>query len=360
MITFSQLGRVLGLYGKKIYDWYKDYLSEFRTYKVQEELHKNDIVDPDIIDKKTGEIKTVAVPIFKSWNFGKEMSVDDKNIGGIGYLIFRNKKTGKIALMISTTKLKLVKKVLYKLPAKITFAVEKVTRDMASGYYWFFKEVFPQAVQIADKFHVIKHALDALQDVRVRYRQMFLTRRRKAYEAHKKDEKKRKKECEKRGDKFEKNKFKYKENTYENGETPLELLARSRYLLFQFTHQWNEYQKERAMILFREFPEIEKSYILCCRFRNWMKRDNIGENKEKLLQIIRPWFKDVEDQDIEEIVNFKSFVERNFHFIFNYFKSGDTNADAEGLNSQIQRFIGMNVGVKDRDFFHFRMERYFS
>ena len=53
---------------------------------------------------------------------------------------------------------------------------------MAYGYEWLIRELFPCAIQIADKFHVIKHALDALQDVRVRYRQKLLTKRRKAYE----------------------------------------------------------------------------------------------------------------------------------------------------------------------------------
>jgi transposase len=213
--------------------------------------------DHDLIDRATGFLKKVFVPIFRPSNFGSSMSMDDKNIGGIGYIIFRNKITGKIALMISTTKLKIIKKILYLLPAGISFGVKKVTRDMAYGYEWIIREVFPCAVQIADKFHVIKHALDAIQDVRVRYRQKLLTKRRKAYEKHKREENKRKRECEENDTAYKKKKFEYKESVLPNGETRLQLLAKSRYLLFKLPHQWEDYQMERAAILFKEYPEIK-------------------------------------------------------------------------------------------------------
>lgn len=345
--------------GKKIHHWYKDCLSGFSSKEEQEKLHEHDIVDPDIKDKSR-EVKTVTVPIFKSENFGKNMSVDDKNIGGIGYMIFRNKCTGKIALMIATTKLKLIKPILYLLSSTILFNVEKITCDLAPGFHWFFKEVFPRSIQIADKFHVVKHCLDALQDVRIRYRQMFLTKRRKAYEKHKKDENHRAKECERNRIPYKRKKFEYEEIKYENGETPLELLAKSRYLLFQFPHQWEDYQRERATILFREFPEIQHSYELSCKFRNWMKKENIGKSQRELLQEIKTWFQDTEDAEIEEMLNFKNLVERNCNFILNYFEEGLTNADAEALNSRIQRFIGMNIGVKERNFFHYRLKKHFS
>lgn len=279
------------------------------------------------------------MPIFKPWNFGEEMSMDDKNIGWVGYIIFRNKITGKIALMISTTKLKLVKKILYLLPAKVSFNVKKITRDMASGYNWMLRELFPAAIQIADKFHVIKHALDALQDVRARYRQKFLTKRISPMKRKNSNTKK----------------------TDSRTEIPLwSFWQKARYPLFKFSNRWEDYQRERVAILFREFPEIKKAYDLICNFRNWMDRGNIGKDKKELIQEIDDWYKKTEDEDIEEVVNFKSLVERNFTFILNYFTEGDTNADAEGLNSQIQKFIHMNGGVRDRDFFHFRLRKYFS
>ena len=61
-----------------------------------------------------------------------------------------------------------------------------------------------------------------------------------------------------------------------------------------------------------------------------------------------------------EMENFKSLVERNESMILNYFVKGETNAKAEGINSKIQRFITINQGTRDRDFFYFRLAKLFS
>jgi transposase len=336
--------------GKKIHHWYKDFLSGFSGEDEQRKLHQYDTEDIDVIDRITRKPKIVLVPVFKPWNFGEDMSMDDKNIGGIGYIIFRNKKTGKIALMTATTKLKILKKILYLLPSELSFGVKKVTRDMAYGYEWMIREIFPCAIQIADKFHVIKHALDALQDVRARYRQILLTARRKAYEEHKKEEAERRRECAEKNKPYKKKTFGYKEPELRNGETHLELLSKSRYLLFKFSREWEDYQRERAEILFSEYPEIKTAYERICEFRDWMKKENVGKDTLYLQTELNDWYKKTDEDDIEEIMNFKSLTERNITSILNYFDQGDTNADAEGLNSQIQKFIHMNGGVKDRDF----------
>ncbi|MDR2685063.1 MAG: transposase [Prevotellaceae bacterium] len=46
--------------------------------------------------------------------------------------------------------------------------------------------------------------------------------------------------------------------------------------------------------------------------------------------------------------------------ILNCFRFGTTNAIAENINSRIQRFITINQGTRDREFFYFRMKKYFS
>jgi len=44
----------------------------------------------------------------------------------------------------------------------------------------------------------------------------------------------------------------------------------------------------------------------------------------------------------------------------NYFKTGKTNAKVEAMNSKIQRFITANYGVRDKDFFMYRLALYYS
>jgi transposase len=233
-------------------------LSGFDDPEAQKRLHEHDTVDPALIDKETGKPKKVFVPILKPENFGENMTTDDKNIGGEVYTAISNKDTGKIAVLIMSVKAGIVSDVLLKnVPAKILMAVKTVTKDLAENYDWMARTCFMNAMKIADKFHVIQLAMEALQAIRIRYRQAAITKEREQKEKWKKDGNKRKDLPD--------------AETYENGETEKTLLARSRYLLFKFREQWTESQEERATILFREFPEIKEAYDLICSFRNFYK-----------------------------------------------------------------------------------------
>lgn len=357
-ISFSVIGLVLGLEGKKIYRWYKDVLSGFTNEKEQKKLHEHDL-PKGMVDPKTGEISVIPVPIFKPENFGENMAIDDKNIGGEGYTIFSNKVTGKIAVLAQTTKGSDLSEIFQKVSVKIRYAVKTISKDLAENYDWIARTLFLNAIRIDDKFHVLKLGFEALQDVRVRYRQEALTRERKKREEKKTLERERKAECEKRGVKYTKQKEEStRPKTYENGDTKKELLARSRYLLFQFEKNWSESQKERAAILFHEFPEIRKAYQLMCHFRHFyqVKIGDTPNAKKKL----KEWYAEVSKDEIEEMMNFASTVAAHEDTILNYFETGQTNAFAESLNAQIQRFVQSNSGTNDRDFFHFRLKGYFS
>jgi transposase len=215
-------------------------LSGYFQKEVQEELHRHDTVDPGIIDRETGEIQTVAVPIFKPENFGEDIALDDKNVGGDGYTILSNKKTGKIAVMIQTTKAKIVSDVLHQLPAAVLFAVRSISKDLAEGYDWVARSVFLNAMRIGDKFHVLKLGFEALQAVRVRYRQEMLRKEREERETHKQRKRERREQCKREGETFRPKQWRTKSERkkYENGETIKEILARSRYLLFRFRKKW--------------------------------------------------------------------------------------------------------------------------
>jgi hypothetical protein len=236
-MSFALLGLVFGISGRKIYDWYRNVLSGFDDPEAQKRLHEHDTVDPALIDKETGKPKKVFIPILKPENFGENMTTDDKNIGGEVYTAISNKDTGKIAVLIMSVKAGIVSDVLLKnVPAKILMAVKTVTKDLAENYDWMARTCFMNAMKIADKFHVIQLAMEALQAIRIRYRQAAITKEREQKEKWKKDGNKRKDLPD--------------AETYENGETEKTLLARSRYLLFKFREQWTESQEERATILF--------------------------------------------------------------------------------------------------------------
>lgn len=238
--------------------------------------------------------------------------------------------------------------------------VETLTRDLSPLYAKVGNELFFNASHIADKFHIIRSLPEACQDVRVRLRQDLLRDRRLKHTAHKNREKERKKECQALGKEYVSQSFKYDEEELSNGETVLEALARSRYLLFKYSNDWTYSQYNRAHALFEKYPEIKKVYDRCCEFRDWMKIENVGRNSRLLKNELREWMQNVENDEVDEMLNFKSLVERNILPLMAYFRFGATNAIAENINSQIQRFIMINQGTRDREFFYFRMKKYFS
>lgn len=278
-------------------------------------------------------------------HMGEEMAIDEKHIDGEFYSVLTNKATGKIALLAETVRSAEIGEILRPYLTR-RFEVKVLTRDLANRYDWVGRTCFPNAMQVADKFHIIRQALDQLQAHRISFRQALLTQRRKAWQEHKKHKKS--------------TPFTFKEDKLAHGETHLELLARSRYLLFKFPSQWSQSQQARAQILFSHYPSIKTAYQLVCRFRRWYHKRFVGTSRQLLSERLRTWYALVDQADILEINNFKSLVERHQGVILNYFVQGHTNAIAEANNRKLNTFIRANQGIKDKDFFFFRIKKYFS
>ena len=86
------------------------------------------------------------------------------------------------------------------------------------------KTCFPKAIQVTDRFHVQKLALEALQDIRIKHRWNAI-------------------ESENQGIKIAKEKSKeYLPEVFDNGDTRKQLLARSRYLLYKSPEKWTQNQ----------------------------------------------------------------------------------------------------------------------
>lgn len=350
----THIGTALCVDGKKLWRWYRDVLSGFLEEQSQTEQHKYDF-------KVTvnGKEKQVRVPILKPSNIGPHMAIDEKQIGEQMHTVLTNRDTGKIALLTNTLKVSELSQLITHFEGK-GFEVKTITRDLSNGYDWFARQFFPNAGHIADKFHIIKSLLDAQQDVRIRYRQQVLTEKRLKYEAFKENEKLREEKSQKKGTPYEKKKFKFREKKLSNGETPLELLARSRYLLYKFKNNWTESQQERAKVLFEQYPQIKVAYQLAATFRNWYRKEQIGTPIEALERELNDWYEKTDLADVDEMSNFKSLVERHQSIIIRYFENGYTNAIAENINRRIKRFIIINQGTRDRDFFYFRVANFFS
>lgn len=354
IISIGNVAYVLGMNPKKLHRWYKEVLSGYKEAQESGQIGKD-----DILVREKGKPKRIRVPILKQENIGSYMAIDEKTIDGVCYTILSNRQTNKIAMMAATLKVKYLARIMSELDNKMN--VISLSRDMASNYAWLGHEVFMNAYHVVDKFHVIKNAMESLQAIRIRHRQEELEKRRKAKQNYKQNQESEKWSARLDGREYQFKKFAYNENTYSNGDTTLQLLARSRGLLFIKPNKWSAHQKQRAKILFKKYPDIKEAYHLILQFRKWYSKPkeivNIIRKKEK--QLIQ-WIQKAKDVNIYEIDNFINLINTHMPYILNYFLKSETNAKAESLNSQIQRFLNVNYGARNTDFFLFRLNSYFS
>ena len=313
------------LKSKQLCHYYKILAGFFRESS-QKELHQHDITDTS-----SGEV--IEVPILEAQHFGANMCIDDKNIGGEGYTIISNADTGKIAVHIKSCQIKHISKALDKLPASALNKVETITKDLAAVYDWVARQYFFLATRVADKFHVLKLGFEALQAVRVRYRQSILKEERMAKDARKKakqigsnkigDQKQegKKQEDRKQGSRKPHDAHdihstpQFTNTLLANGESRKEILARSRGLLFKFPTQWTKRQETRAKILFAEYPEIKQAYDLIVRFRNIYNL----KDREEATHALNTWKNDISASELDELKNFASTVDTHQGEILSYF-----------------------------------------
>jgi len=331
-VNFATVGYILGIRSKCLYYWYRTYLSGYREAQSSGEWGKDDFVSYHGRDPSLSR-----VPVLKPENFGAEMSIDEKMIDEDFFTVMTNRNTGKIALLAQTMRVNELLKLVNKTP-HIQDIPKNITSDLSPTYEKFCKIAFPKATQIADKFHVIRAATEALQAVRIRFKQSYLA-------SLPKDKKERKVAEE--------------QSRLINHETPAEMLSRSRYLLFKRPEQWTVMQQKRAGILFENYTEIKKAYYNTLDFRKLLDKKNI----HRLFDIDKPWNEwlfQVDEDNVSEMTSFAALVERHEEKIKNYLVTGKTNAAAENMNSKLQRFITANYGTRDIDFFLFRTAKYFS
>lgn len=210
---------------------------------------------------------------------------------------------------------------------------------MANSMKTIAKTCFPKATQVTDRFHVQKLALEALQDIRIKHR----------WEAI---------DLENNLIKQAKIKQRYfNPETFDNGDTRKQLLARGRYLLYKTPSNWTQSQYIRAKILFNQYPDIKKAYDLVQQLRNIF-------NKAKSIQIaytkLAHWYKEVECSGFKAFNTIANTIYINYRSILNYFINRSTNASAESFNAKIKAFRAQFRGVKNVEFFLFRLTNIFA
>lgn len=333
-MNFATIGYVFGLEPKSIYSWYRNLLSGFAQEVSSGEFHKHDM--------KHSDGSTLPVPILKPEHMGTSMVLDEKMINDEMYTILSNRETGKIALLAQTLRVE----DLCELATHFGDSIEQVqflNSDMSPVYLKFCRTIFPNAMLTADKFHVISQVLESLQAVRIRL---------KAQEQAKLPTKKKKARQESQETE--------PAEEVKRIETSVEMLTRCRYLLFKRAKDWKPWQAVRAKRLFELFPELQHAYKLVEQLRDWYDRKNIGKTWMGMEKNLLQWVEDVEIGGIAEMKGLVKMFEKHHDIILNYCITGQTNAKAENINSRIQRFINVNYGARDENFFFFRLKKYYA
>lgn len=170
-------------------------------------------------------------------NVGERLSVDETSLSnGELYTVVTNKaakgRKGAIVAIVSGTDSGVVLEALERIPMAVRQHVMEVTLDMAGSMGRICRLAFPNAVKVIDRFHVQKLALDAVQELRVRFRWDAMDRENEQIRHAKLSGKE------------------YRPELLPNGDTLKQLLFRSRYLLFKSPEKWTESQKTRAKLLF--------------------------------------------------------------------------------------------------------------
>jgi len=201
------------------------------------------------------------------------------------------------------------------------------------------KRCFPKAIQVTDRFHVQKLALEALQEIRIKHRWEAIDQENKLIKIAK-----------------EKN-IEFKPKIFSNGDTVKQLLARSRYLLYKAPNNWTNKQAIRAKLLFERYPTIKKAFELVQGLRNIF---NTAKSIQVAYTKLAHWYKDVEQTEFRAFNTIANSIKINYRSILNYFINRSTNAAAESFNAKIKAFRLQFRGVKNIQFFLFRLTQIFA
>jgi len=277
-------------------------------------------------------------------NIGTYLSIDETALSnGDLYTIITNKAAkglnGALVAMVKGTSSEQVIKILDKIPLKARKLVKEVTLDMANSMNKVVKKSFPKASRVIDRFHVQKLAYDALQEMRIKHRWAAIDEESEAI-----------RDARYNNEKFE-------PFVFDNGDTKKQLLARSRFLLFKAQNQWTEKQKQRAVILFAQYPDLKKAYDLTHSLRmifSHTKEKGVAYTK------LAHWYVAIEESGFDAFKTIVNSIHVHYEGILNFFDNRSTNASAESFNAKLKAFRATLRGVRDISFFLYRVAKIYA
>jgi transposase len=322
-ISCHQLARTYQMDGRQLQQQYKNHISDYKDWDQRE--HATEWM------------------LFEK-NMGTHLSIDETALSNDElYTVVTNKsakgRKGAIIAMIKSTQADKVIEVLQRISKRLRQRVQEVTLDMAAGMHLIVKRCFPYAHRVVDRFHVQQLATEAVQEIRIKHRWEAID-----------EENEQIARAKKQGQT-------YIPQLLPNGDSPKQLLARSRYLLFKHKDCWTPTQKQRAALMFERYPAIKNAYDIYMKLADIFRYCTCKEQAYKKLAL---WYNEVEEAGIESFRTVSRSIETHYEGILNYFNNRSTNASAESFNAKIKAFRASARGVRDINFFLFRLAKIYA
>jgi transposase len=209
--------------------------------------------------------------------------------------------------------------------------IKNITRDMSSTYDLVINDLCPRAVQVTDKFHVLKYVYASVGDVR-------------------------------------KQTIKDMQNNLTKGKTQttadkeilraITLLQNVNHAITQSPDKWDKDMQNTMNQVFAKHRKLQTACEISQKFKQWYDYQNHIKPIEKIQKELHDIYK--QTIEIEEFNGVVKMFGKHEKEILNYFRNGLSNSKAENPNGKLQRFISANFGIKDNVFFLYRTAGYFS
>ena len=288
-------------------------------------------------------------------NLGPRLSIDETSLTrGEIYTLLTNTAArggrGSIVATVKGTRSEDIVRCLMRIPEEERARVEVVTMDFSESMRIAVQTAFPNARIAVDHFHIVRLAQEAMQQERIACRK-------EAMERQAAEQRQTRNMMEFALGMTGGRRIRVSlppPGRLENGDTRVELLARSRHLLFSTPDRWTESQRQRAGILFAQYPHLKDAYDLVGRLRAIFR---LAKNPADAARRLNQWYEEVMDSRFGHLKVVAGTILSRIGHILEYFVDHATNAYAESINSKIKAFRCSLHGISDPSFFFYRVMR---
>ncbi|MDM1347051.1 transposase [Myroides marinus] len=110
-------------------------------------------------------------------------------------------------------------------------------------------------------------------------------------------------------------------------------------------------------MLFQQYPVLKQAYSLSQQLRTIYNSTTV---KEVGYTKLARWYNDVQNIGLNQFNTVMNTMKINYKTILNYFDNRSTNASAESFNAKIKAFRAQFRGVRNIDFFLYRLAKLYA